>query len=332
MTAKESTVSHKSAFGVRERDLQIVLARLFRSNWIGPRMITEIAPDLRSEDISRVECDIAIWDSTLGIQTERDRETDLAVRFAFAQNGAERSGLFLIEVKIVAPFGRGQVEDYCRRVDLLAGTADRVSSALMSPQAHLLRPGASRFGGWLTLERLHTVATEHCQFGEATRRLDHEVEIIAKSLSAAAAGYQPLVSLDRQQQFAFYDTFVDEYSPGLSVRPSGAGLRSLDRFFDIPLKFGVIKHRIEEGIVAIEFFRKGLPPDSVSNLARQDGLQVELTGSSTSWIYRQGGLIGLDVSKSFEAQESTLRQALDEVTWLHNWVDLNRPAFAGWAC
>lgn len=325
----------QSEAGVRERDLQESLAKLLRSSWIGSRiasaLLTSHTPVIKPEAISDIRCDVAVWDSTLGITTASDRETDLVVRFDFHENDSRKTGLLLIEVKIVAPFGRGQVDDYCRRVELLRGQADLVLAALVAPQTHLLKPGASRFKGWLTLEQLHSLAAEHRQFAAESQRLDYEAEVIARSIAAAAAGYQPLVSLDRQEQFAYYDTFVSEYTPQLSVRPSSAGAKSLDRFFDTPLTVGTIKHRVEEGLVVIEFLGKRSPPDAVRSAAYPDRLRVEPSGSTSCCIHRGNMLRGLDMSRSFDSQVDVLRESLDEVAWLYAWVERNRSAFRGWA-
>lgn len=329
------TVAVSETSGVQERDVQIALAKMLRSSWIGPLLVCELIrgklPEVRAEEVVDVRCEVSVRDSALALSTDSDRETDLVVRFSIMNAAARSTGLLILEVKILAPFGRGQVDDYCRRAHLLRGQADIVACGLIAPQSHLVKPGVERFPCWLTLESVLRLCSEHVRSAPESHRLDLEREITARAVRTAALGPQPLVSLQRQEQFAYYDTFVSEYAPMLRVNPSSGGLKSLDRFIESPLRVGTIQHRLEEGRVGLLFMSRRYPPDSVSSSAALEGLVFENSGSTSTFIGRGETLAGLNMDASFDSQIDILKAGIDAIVWLHDWAARNRTAFDGWA-
>src|SRR5947209_170160 len=95
--------SDDSQESIDECKLQTALGKMLNSSWIGSTIVRELLlrklPTIQPEHISSVEATTRVRDSSLGIKTIRNRETDIVINFRFVNNNQLQTAILLVEVK-----------------------------------------------------------------------------------------------------------------------------------------------------------------------------------------------------------------------------------------
>jgi len=302
-------------------------------------------PAFRAWLLRRIEAVLPEWAAgQLNLMYVRDdhpepsldsRRTDIWAAFTDTSANPICTHLLLGELKILAPFGRGQAEDYRKRVNNACGKLCRCAAALlMAPERYLGCMGREGdcFPVKVSLEDMKAFF-DHPPADLSDAVVDKYVEyrwLLGLALEDEAVGYMPLDSELRETQFRWYRMFVMEYQPHLVVHDLPGRKQSYDIQFDLPVKgFGYIKHRLIRGKVVIEWLGKGDLVSEVTKLAEETSggrLVVSFSdfgepGKSLHIRFRDAITPPLALGRGFAEQAKAVRACVDAVNDLWQWVD-----------
>lgn len=249
------------------------------------------------------------------------RETDILVKL---QAGKERYWV-LIEVKINAPFGESQVEDYCKRRHHIVESlklCDACCTLLIAPQRYLDSHGRERqmFDIALSLEDIRA-SVQHAGDDSSF------VLILDKALEVFEAGHIPLIDGMRESQIEWYCSFVESYAPQVQPRQKQGKKQARDIFYGVPSQpRGYITHRIFAGEVFAGFMQRAnmLPVVNAWLQERHDNsVTAEIRGGSLYIIERTIEVPALIEHIGFAEQEHAVQAGVDAVVRLHRWCEEN---------
>jgi len=184
------------------------------------------------------------------------RETDIVVIY---RAGETRSYWMLVEMKINAPLGENQPQDYvARKAKTVAfKRCDACATVVIAPKGYLeAYPRDVRlFDVAVSLEDLRQATAASTDL--SAKLLDNH---IGMAMEIFKVGYVPLADALRESQFEWYGMFVHDYKPHLVPNPSNASKQARDVFYSIPdQNRGYITHRIFAGEVSMGFMQRGQP-------------------------------------------------------------------------
>lgn len=270
------------------------------------------------------------------------RRTDLWITFAGEPNPSRTTHLALCELTISAPFHAGQAEDYKRRAMAACshGVCTSPATVLIAPEQYLAShlADAAIFEVTLSLEAIKAFFDEPPDdLDEASqdRYVAYRVAL-GQALSDAAEGYVPLQNGEREHQFRWYRSFVEDYKPHLRLKHQTGTAQAYDMSICMPFEgFGYIKHRLFEtrhpARVVIELRRWVQHLSEVRALIARlsgDAIVVELppkSDSPTCLYVRHKDVIVPALSKlqGFSEQAERVRAAVDEADSLYRWAEAN---------
>ena len=248
-----------------------------------------------------------------------NRESDILCAFRTAE---PRLHWVLVEVKINAPFGTNQADDYCKRREKAVADkrCDACATVVVAPSKYLEfhQRDVTKFDAALSLEMIREAIADEKGLAE-TLLVNH----IDAALRLFAVGYTPLHDKLREGQIEWYHTFVKGYKPHLVPNATTAGKQVRDIFYPVPgQRIGYITHRVFAGEVSVGFMNRGHKLNEVERRLMQLGdqtVRAEFRPKTSLYFAAISHVPAIDEGRGFAEQESTVQRGIDVVDQIHLW-------------